>query len=125
MQFRINGRNTGAYSFQNSFFYLQFADDAIAYSNENTINPALRAALITQRKTRRYVCNANLSSIIPNNLTLFSRRAKLHPQKQRSKYICKPEAVVEAGNHFVWEFITGRGSLNVPADAGILHHYRV
>lgn len=53
------------------------------------------------------------------------RRAKLHPQKQRSKYICKPEAVVEAGNHFVWEFIPGRGSLNVPADAGILHHYRV
>lgn len=53
------------------------------------------------------------------------RRAKLHPQKQRSKYICKPDAVVEAGNHFVWEFVTGRGSLNVPADAGILHHYRV
>lgn len=75
------------------------------YSTEHTSNPALRAALITQRKTRR--------------------RAKLHPQKQRSKYICKPDAVVEAGNHFVWEFITGRGSLNVPADAGILHHYRV
>lgn len=53
------------------------------------------------------------------------RRAKLHPHKQRSKYICKPDAVVEAGNHFVWEFITGRGSLNVPPDAGILHHYRV
>lgn len=54
-----------------------------------------------------------------------NRRAKLHPQKQRSKYIAKPDAVVEAGNHFVWEFVTGRGSLNVPADAGILHHYRV
>lgn len=54
-----------------------------------------------------------------------NRRAKLHPQKQRSKYICKPEAVVEAGNHFVWEFVSGKGSLNVPADAGILHHYRV
>lgn len=63
-----------------------------------------------------------------NFLVLFlfqTRRAKLHPQKQRSKYICKPDAVVEAGNHFVWEFVTGRGSLNVPADAGILHHYRV
>lgn len=53
------------------------------------------------------------------------RRTKLHPQKQRSKYICKPEAVVEAGNHFVWELIPGRGSLNVPVDAAILHHYRV
>lgn len=69
--------------------------------------------------------NSNHFSINLNNLNLFSRRAKLHPQKQRSKYICKPEAVVEAGNHFVWEFVTGRGSLNVPADAGILHHYRV
>lgn len=54
-----------------------------------------------------------------------NRRAKLHPQKQRSKYIAKPDAVVEAGNHFVWEFVSGRGSLNVPANAGILHHYRV
>lgn len=70
--------------------------------------------LCTQLVTRLIVCHI-----------FFSRRAKLHPQKQRSKYICKPEAVVEAGNHFVWEFIPGRGSLNVPADAGILHHYRV
>lgn len=60
-------------------------------------------------------------------LNYFSphRRSKLHPQKQRSKYICKPEAVIEAGNHFVWEFCPGRGSLNVPADSAILHHYRV
>lgn len=58
-------------------------------------------------------------------MILFFRRSKLHPQKQRSKYICKPEAVVEAGNHFVWEFLPGRNSFNVPADAAILHHYRV
>lgn len=49
----------------------------------------------------------------------------MHPHKQRSKYICKPEYVVEAGNHFVWEFIPGKGTLNVPATAGMLHHYRV
>lgn len=48
-------RNTGAYSFQNSFFYLQFPDDPIVYSHDNSVNPALRAALITQRKTRRFV----------------------------------------------------------------------
>ncbi|CAD7086486.1 unnamed protein product [Hermetia illucens] len=101
---RFAGRNTGAYSFQNAFFYLQFADDVRVYDQQSS-NPALRAALLTQRKTRR--------------------RSKLHPQKQRSKYICKPEAVVEAGNHFVWEFVPGKGTMNVPADAGILHHYRV
>ncbi|XP_040168091.1 uncharacterized protein LOC120903000 isoform X1 [Anopheles arabiensis] len=101
---RINNRNTGAYSFQNAFFYLQFADDEHMYTASDR-QAHLRAALTTQRKTRR--------------------RSKLHPQKQRSKYICKPEAVIEAGNHFVWEFCPGRGSLNVPADAAILHHYRV
>ncbi|XP_065084259.1 uncharacterized protein LOC135706547 isoform X1 [Ochlerotatus camptorhynchus] len=101
---RINNRNTGAYSFQNAFFYLQFADDDSIFEGGSP-EADLTAALTTQRKTRR--------------------RSKLHPQKQRSKYICKPEAVIEAGNHFVWEFCPGRGSLNVPADAAILHHYRV
>lgn len=59
------------------------------------------------------------NAIIANCKT--GRRQKLHPQKQRSKYICKPEAVIEAGNHFVWEFCPGRGSLNVPSNSAILH----
>lgn len=136
MTLRKNGRNAGAYSFQNSFFYLQFPDDLIVYSQNNSMNPALRAALITQRKTKRFVIYF-LSTLCFDEaafylqffhfvcLCLQNRRGKLNPQKQRSKYIAKPEAVVEAGNHFVWEFVTGKGSLNVPADAGILHHYRV
>ncbi|XP_015597945.1 uncharacterized protein LOC107269043 [Cephus cinctus] len=98
---RINIKSAGAYSFQNAFFYLQWADDPnVALSRTPT-----EAGLITLRKTRR--------------------RMKLHPHKQRSKYVCKPEYVVEAGNHFVWEFIPGHNTLNVPSDAGILHHYRV
>lgn len=67
LSFRINGRNTGAYSFQNAFFYLQFADDIKMYAKDHTTNAALRAALTTQRKTRR--------------------KKKLHPQKQR--YLAK------------------------------------
>ncbi|XP_070139408.1 uncharacterized protein [Drosophila kikkawai] len=105
---RFRNRNTGAYSFQNAFYYLQFADDVLASSGIDGGSDQLasvRASLVTQRKTRR--------------------RYKLHPQKQRSKYICKPEAVVEAGNHFVWEFAPGKGSLNVPPKEAILQHYRV
>ncbi|XP_069963106.1 uncharacterized protein [Bactrocera oleae] len=115
---RFRYRNLGAYSFQNAFFYLQFPDDPLVtlahtrpqpYSQEQQpyahTNPGLRASLVTQRKTRR--------------------RLKLHPQKQRSKYICKPESVIEAGNHFVWEFSPSKGSLNVPPTDGILQHYRV
>lgn len=98
---RLNTRTTGSYSFQNAFFYLQWADDpSVIHTKDN-----IEAGLVTLKKTRR--------------------RAKLHPHKQRSKYICRPEFIVEAGNHFVWEFIPGHGTLNVPADAAILHHYRV
>ncbi|XP_023308046.2 uncharacterized protein LOC111689814 [Lucilia cuprina] len=105
---RFRNRNLGAYSFQNAFFYLQFADDPLIthlVDGENLDMAKLKAALVTQRKTRR--------------------RFKLHPQKQRSKYICKPEDVIEAGNHFVWEYAPGKGSLNVPPTDAILQHYRV
>lgn len=30
-----------------------------------------------------------------------------------------------SGNHFVWEFLPGRGTLNVPSEVAFLHHYRV
>lgn len=98
---RMNTRTTGSYSFQNAFFYLQWSDDDSVYDATD----AVAAGLVTQKKTRR--------------------RTKLHPHKQRSKYICRPELVIEAGNHFVWEFLPGHGTLNVPPDAAILHHYRV
>ncbi|KAL3272977.1 hypothetical protein HHI36_014434 [Cryptolaemus montrouzieri] len=98
---RMNTRTTGSYSFQNAFFYLQWSDDDSVYNSNDPVS----SNLVTLKKTRR--------------------RSKLHPHKQRSKYICRPELVVEAGNHFVWEFLPGHGTLNVPADAAILHHYRV
>ncbi|XP_018565860.1 uncharacterized protein LOC108906905 isoform X2 [Anoplophora glabripennis] len=98
---RLNTRTTGSFSFQNAFFYLQWEDDDSVYGFDDPVS----ANLVTLRKTRR--------------------RSKLHPHKQRSKYICKPELTVEAGNHFVWEFVPGHGTLNVPADAAILHHYRI
>uniref|UniRef100_A0A4P6DBV3 Glycosyltransferase family 92 protein n=3 Tax=Rhodnius prolixus TaxID=13249 RepID=A0A4P6DBV3_RHOPR len=99
MSTRLNTKSTGSYSFQNAFFYLQWPDD-VTLSDE-----PFESSLTTLRKTRR--------------------RAKLHPHKQRSKYICRPEFVIEAGNHFVWEFVPGHGTLNVPSDAAILNHYRV
>ena len=52
------------------------------------------------------------------------RKTKFNPQKQRSKYICVPRYVKEAGNHFIWEFQQGN-NLNVPTNVGFIHHYRV
>lgn len=106
MFFRYLGRRikshspAGAFSFQNAFFYLQWPDDEDVASFDDPV----ATGLVTLRKTRR--------------------RSKLHPHKQRSKYICKPEATVEAGNHFVWELAPGYSTKNAPSEAAILHHYR-
>ena len=89
-------RIVSSYSFQNAFFYLQFGDDL----DFEPSDPRLRVLLKTRRKS------------------------KFNPQKQRSKYICIPRNVKEAGNHFIWEFSEGF-NLNVPTGVGFLHHYRV
>lgn len=92
-----SSHRVGAFSFQNSFFYLHWPNDP----NSN----GLPYQLITLQKT--------------------IRKTKLHAHKQRSKCIVLPERVVEMGNHFVWEFAPGRTMVNVGPDLGFLHHYRV
>lgn len=86
----------GAYSFQNSFFYLQWPNDR--WAND------LRYPLVTLQKT--------------------TRKAQFHMHKQRSKCIVIPERVVEMGNHFVWEFVPGNVMVNIDPRLAFLHHYR-
>lgn len=54
---RFRNSRAGAYSFQNAFFYLQFADDPLASTDVQHAHvedsSRLRAALVTQRKTKR------------------------------------------------------------------------
>uniref|UniRef100_T1J425 Glycosyltransferase family 92 protein n=1 Tax=Strigamia maritima TaxID=126957 RepID=T1J425_STRMM len=94
---RVDPKKVGSFSFMNSFFYLQWPNDSLS--------EGLTAPLVSLTKTRR--------------------RAKFHPHKQRSKCIVLPEYVIEMGNHFVWEFLPGHGTINSPPDVGFLHHYRV
>ena len=56
-------------------------------------------------------------------LSKTRRRRKLNPHGERSKYICVPRQVKEAGTHIVYEYLKGN-NLNVPQDIGLLHHYR-
>ncbi|OWR48650.1 hypothetical protein KGM_203624 [Danaus plexippus plexippus] len=63
------------------------------------------APLVTSRKTRRW--------------------AAPHALKNRSKYAIRPRDAVELGNHFVWELAPGAGSVGVPTERALLHHYRV
>ncbi|ODM97098.1 hypothetical protein Ocin01_09579 [Orchesella cincta] len=101
-----NKKKIGAYSLQNAFFYLQWPNDQSVFKIEgNPLAEQVSKHLTMLRKTRR--------------------RSRLHPHKQRSKYICDPEKVIEAGNHFVWEMATGYFTLSVPPHLGTLHHYRV
>ncbi|KAG0715300.1 hypothetical protein GWK47_012269 [Chionoecetes opilio] len=103
---KADANKVGAVSFQNSFFYLQWPDDP---------SSASLPPLVTLRKTRR--------------------RQRFHPHKQRSKYIAvtpycgatliNTSSLSPLGNHFVWEFLAGRGTLNVPNEVAFLHHYRV
>lgn len=92
-----NPDRTGAFSFQNAFFYLQWPND--------TASATLPYKLLTLQKT--------------------IRKSKFHAHKQRSKCVVLPERVVEMGNHFVWEFLAGKTMMNIPPDMGFLHHYRV
>ncbi|KAM7287993.1 beta-1,4-galactosyltransferase galt-1 [Ixodes scapularis] len=90
-------QRAGAYSFRNAFFYLQWPDDPTTARD--------RLPLVTMRKTLR--------------------KAHLHAHRQRSKCILEPESVVEVGNHFVWEFLAGKATVNVASSVAFLHHYRV
>jgi len=95
---QVNIRRTGAYSFQNAFFYSQWPDDK---SIAHNIPYPLTTLLKTRRKTQ------------------------LNIHKQRSKCIVIPRNVVEMGNHFVWEFLPSKFMVNVDPRLANLHHYRV
>ena len=76
---QVAPQQVSSYSFQNAFFYLQWPDTPFSSSSSSSPSSSSSstssAALTALRKTRR--------------------RQKLHPPKQRSKYICRPTAVKE------------------------------
>jgi hypothetical protein len=90
-----NEANMASLTFRNAFFYLKWPDDPDAKESQ----------LITVKKTRRKI--------------------DLNSSGDRSKYICKPEEVLEVGNHFVWEARTSQmKQLHLDPEQGFLHHYR-
>ena len=77
----LNKPNLASFSFQNAFFYLYWPDDTAATAPASA-PPPTPPHLVTLHKTRRL--------------------ARLHRHGSRSKYVVKPENVVECGNHNVW-----------------------
>lgn len=54
------------------------------------------------------------------------RKSYVHPHPYRTKYICNPRQVIEAGNHEVSEFLYEGTDATViaPTEIALLHHYR-
>lgn len=102
----------GAYSFQNAFFYMGWPDDS-AHSNRSLTT--VKSLSISHRDDWP----------VPIVLRKTMRRSDLHPHRQRSKLIVRPDALLEVGNHFVWQFVAGFGAVHVNSRAAMLHHYRV
>lgn len=98
---------TMSYVLLNSFFYLYWENDTAAYGALPETTPLEIPYLLTQFKTRR------------------SR--KVFRVGSRSKYIVRPVAAVEVGNHVVWRYLGGRhqATQRVAPEDALLHHYRI
>ncbi|KAL1442631.1 hypothetical protein MTO96_030692 [Rhipicephalus appendiculatus] len=98
---------TMSYVLLNSFFYLYWENDTAAYGALPETTPLEIPYLLTQFKTRR------------------SR--KVFRVGSRSKYIVRPVAAVEVGNHVVWRYLGGRhqATQRVSPEDALLHHYRI
>ena len=93
----------GAYVFQNTFFRTDWPDDEDTLHDQDVV----RLKLLTLLKT--------------------SRETYVWPHYARSKYMVSPRLVVQAGIHFVFEFIDNFSVMQceVPSSVGLLHHYRL
>jgi hypothetical protein len=82
----------GAFLFRNAFFYLYWENDTSVlrgpHGTDEDYKDSPAPYLLSLAKTRRL--------------------AKIHKSGVRSKYIVRPQDVVELGNHVVWEFAPGR-----------------
>ena len=73
------------------------------------------------------VADAGLTASPGYLRTLYktSRQEKVHRHGVRSKFIVRPEAVLEVGNHNVWQAVRGRTrQVRVDPSLALVHHYR-
>ena len=99
------GQGTAAtYVFQNAFFRTEWGDDtgSLSSSERDAMN-SYRIMSLSKTKRERYI----------------------YPWGMRSKFICDPLKVEMVGVHNIWRFVNDSFTeLDVPADIGLLHHYR-
>lgn len=77
---------------------------------------------------KSYFCHSKDNLRKKDDIRLISstdifRENKMWPPKKRSRYIARPDAVIECGLHFVQKHATGWISANVPWQLAFIHHY--
>ena len=105
----IENFKVGSYLFRHSYFF---------HSCNNT-------ALDTGPKESEYVCNGSHRVELPTFLTSYVRLGKVHPAKQKSKYILRPLHTSVIGIHEIFKYVGDHiKTYVVPSDYALMHHYR-
>ncbi|KAK3874532.1 hypothetical protein Pcinc_020550 [Petrolisthes cinctipes] len=109
-------REFNSYIFKNAFFYMYWENDTTAVHD----------TLFPDRHGLGYTLYGD-ESLMPYLVTAYKtrRQTKLFNHGKRSKYLSRPEMVVEVGNHHVWQTIGPALEINVDEEFGLSHHYRV
>ncbi|CAL4111502.1 unnamed protein product, partial [Meganyctiphanes norvegica] len=106
------------YNFQNVFFYLY-------WDNDTAVHDALHSSANGEVPLSQQLWGSEEK--VPYLLTAYktTRLNKPHKHGTRSKYIVRPERVLECGNHVVWEHVGSKKVKNIPDSIGLSHHYRI
>ena len=89
------GQTYGSYNFKPVFFYNSYENDP------DVKNPPLELRVHLRTEKSKYFFDHHV----------------------RSKYIANPRMIIEAGNHFIWTYQSGR-EYQAELEEGFVHHYR-
>ncbi|ELT89068.1 hypothetical protein CAPTEDRAFT_115068, partial [Capitella teleta] len=86
--------------FQNVFYKLEWEQDEVTSKNQTISGLGLKSLLYTKRET------------------------KIWPHKSRSKYIVRPENILEPGVHFPHKYLSAKSNCNIAPNIAWIQHYR-
>ncbi|KAK3874542.1 hypothetical protein Pcinc_020560 [Petrolisthes cinctipes] len=109
-------KDFNSYVFKNAFFYVYWENDTTAVHD----------TLFPDRHGLGYTLYGD-ESLMPYLVTAYKtrRQTKLLNHGKRSKYLSRPEKVVEVGNHRAGQTIGPALEIFVDEQIGLSHHYRV
>lgn len=108
-----------SFNFRNVFFYSNFRGDFSTVPKNTGKNASISSRFGTIKLNSCLLANDFLYTQVQ-----ITRQQYIFPAYARSKYIVKGQSVIEIGNHFIWQSLKGKREFVVPAEDGLLFHYR-